>query len=87
MLIEVMQNGQWVPLNTLAPEQAIMQKGIRFTVKLWVEGEDEPAHNLLIRQSRLCARCWLTGQSVHPNLKLTIRKIEEDTSGEDEESA
>jgi hypothetical protein len=63
-----------------------MHKGIRLTVKLWVEGEDEPAHNFAESTIKAVQEMLAAGKSVHPDLKFTIRKIEEDTSWDEEES-
>jgi hypothetical protein len=63
-----------------------MHKGIRIYVKLWIEGEDEPAHNFAEYTMKAVQEMLAAGQSVYPELEVTIRKIEEDTSWEDEES-
>jgi len=63
-----------------------MHKGIRIYVKLWIEGEDEPAHNFAEYTINAVQEMLAAGQSVYPDLQVTIRKIEEDTSWEDEES-
>jgi len=63
-----------------------MHKGIRIYVKLWIEGEDEPAHNFAEYTINAVQEMLAIGQSVYPELEVTIRKIEEDTSWEDEES-
>ena len=63
-----------------------MHKGIRIYVKLWIEGEDEPAHNFAEYTINAVQEMLVAGQSVYPELEVTIRKIEEDTSWEDEES-
>ena len=62
-----------------------MHKGIRIYVKLWIEGEDEPAHNFAEYTIEAVQEMLAAGQSVYPGLQVTIRKIEEDTSWEDEE--
>jgi hypothetical protein len=63
-----------------------MHKGIRIYVKLWIEGEDEPAHNFAEYTINAVQEMLAAGQSVYPDLQVTIRKIEEDTSWEDEDS-
>ena len=62
-----------------------MHKGIRIYVKLWIEGEDEPAHNFAEYTIEAVQEMLAAGQSVYPGLQVTIRKIEEDTSWQDEE--
>jgi hypothetical protein len=63
-----------------------MHKGIRIYVKLWIEGEDEPAHNFAEYTIKAVQEMLAAGQPVYPELLVTIRKIEEDTSWEDDES-
>jgi hypothetical protein len=62
-----------------------MHKGIRLTLKLWIEGEDEPAHNFADSTMKAVREMLAAGQTLHPDLKVVIRKLEEDTSWEDEE--
>ncbi len=63
-----------------------MHKGIRLSIKLWIEGEDEPAHNFAESTIKAVREMIVAGQAAHPELQVTIRKIEEDTSWEDEET-
>jgi hypothetical protein len=62
-----------------------MHKGIRLSVKLWIEGEDEPAHNFAESTTKAVRELLAPCLSNHPDLKITIRKIEEDTSWEEDE--
>ncbi len=63
-----------------------MHKGIRINIKLWIEAEDEPAHNFSESTIKAVKEMLAAGQSAHPELQVTIRKIEEDTNTEDEEN-
>jgi hypothetical protein len=60
-----------------------MQKGVRISIKLWIEGEDEPAHNFAESTIKAVEEMLAAGQALHPNLKVTIRSLEEDTSWEE----
>jgi hypothetical protein len=62
-----------------------MHKGIRITVRLWVEGEDEPAHDFAASTIKAVREMLAAGQSLHPGLQVTVRKVEEDTSWDEEE--
>jgi hypothetical protein len=64
-----------------------MHKGIRLIVKLWIEGEDEPAHNFAEHTIKAVQEMLAAGQSTYPELQVTIRKIEEDTSWEEDENS
>jgi len=61
-----------------------MHKGIRLAVTLWIEGEDEPAHNFEKFTSSAVAELLAAGAWRHPGLKVVVKKTEEDRS-EDEE--
>ncbi len=57
-----------------------MHKGIRLSIKLWIEGEDEPAHNFAESTIKAVQEIITAGRTAHPELQVSIRKIEEDTS-------
>jgi hypothetical protein len=63
-----------------------MHKGIRLYVKLWIEGEDEPAHNFAEHTIKAVQEMLTAGQSLYPELQVTIRTIEEDKSWEEGEN-
>ena len=63
-----------------------MRKGIRLSIKLWIEAEDEPAHDFAEYTIKAVQEMLSAGQALHPEFQITIRKIEEDTQWEDEES-
>ena len=64
-----------------------MHKGIRLNIKIWIEGEDEPAHNFAEHTIKAVREMLAAGQSTHPELQVTVRKVEEDTSWEEDESS
>lgn len=63
-----------------------MHKGIRLNIRLWIEGEDEPAHNFAEYTIKVVKEMLVASQSAYPGLQVTIRKIEEDTSSEEDEN-
>jgi hypothetical protein len=63
-----------------------MHKGIRILVKLWIEGEDEPAHNFAESTIKAVEEMLAAGQSLHPGLQVTIKDLKEDTSWEEDET-
>ena len=62
-----------------------MYKGIRLSIKLWIEGEDEPAHNFAESTIQAVQEMFAAGQAMYPNLQVVVRAIEEDTSWEEDE--
>jgi hypothetical protein len=62
-----------------------MHKGIRLSIKLWIEGEDEPAHNFAESTIRAVQEMLTAGQALHPDLLVVVRTIEEDTSWEEDD--
>ena len=62
-----------------------MHKGIRLSIKLWIEGEDEPAHNFAESTIQAVQEMLTAGQALHPDLQVEVRTIEEDTSWEEDE--
>jgi len=62
-----------------------MHKGIRLKVKLWIEGEDEPAHHFADFTIEAVREILSDYQSKFPGLKIVVRKIEEDTSWDEDE--
>ena len=64
-----------------------MHKGIRIQIKLWIEGEDEPTHNFTDSTIKAVREILAAGQVAHPELQVTVRKIEEDTSAESDEDS
>jgi hypothetical protein len=62
-----------------------MHKGIRLSIKLWIEGEDEPAHNFAESTIQAVQEMLAAGQALHPDLQVVVRTIEEDTSWDEDE--
>jgi hypothetical protein len=61
-----------------------MHKGIRISVKLWIEGEDEPAHDFAESTVKAVKEMLKNGQALHPELKVQVKTVEEDTSWEED---
>jgi hypothetical protein len=65
-----------------------MRKAISLKVSLWIEGEDEPAHNFAEATKKAVREIIAAGSSSHPELKVTIKSIgersgsAEDTKGD-----
>jgi hypothetical protein len=54
-----------------------MRKAILLEVRLWIEGEDEPAHDFAESTTRAVKEIIETGAKTHPELKVTVRSIKE----------
>ncbi len=61
-----------------------MHKGIRLKIQLWIEGEDQPAHNFAEYTIKAVKEMLAECESLYPGLQVTIRKIDEDTSWEED---
>ena len=67
-------------MSTPQPPQgtpAKMRKAIRIRVSLWIEGEDEPAHNFAESTIQAVKEIIAKGSSSHPELKVTVKKVAE----------
>ena len=62
-----------------------MRKAIQLKVKLWIEGEDEPAHDFAKYTSEAVHDIISAGRWRHPHLRVTIKKIAEDEDEDEEE--
>ena len=62
-----------------------MRKAIQLKVKLWIEGEDEPAHDFAKYTSEAVQDMILAGRWRHPHLRVTIKKVAEDEDEDEEE--
>lgn len=58
-----------------------MRKAIKLKVALWIEGEDEPAHNFAKSTKQAVREIISAGLKSHPELKVTIRGITEGGGG------
>jgi len=52
-----------------------MRKAIALRVDLWIEGEDEPAHNFAESTKRVVSDIIAAGISKYPELILQIQKV------------
>ena len=62
-----------------------MRKAIRLQVTLWIEGEDEPAHDFYASTSRAVRDIIKAGRAKHPELKVTVKGIVEKEDGDEED--
>lgn len=60
-----------------------MRKAITLRVDLWIEGEEEPAHNFAESTKRAVSDIIGAGISQHPELIVTIQNVSE-RDGEDD---
>jgi hypothetical protein len=58
-------------------EARTMKKAISITVTLWIEGEDEPAHDFAKSTSDAVRDMIQTAAGKYPGLAVTIRSIKE----------
>lgn len=54
-----------------------MRKAINITVKLYVEADDEPAHDFAASSIKAVRAMLAAGQAKHPELKVTVKKVSE----------
>ncbi|MFL6230011.1 MAG: hypothetical protein ACJ741_14665 [Pyrinomonadaceae bacterium] len=54
-----------------------MRKAISLKVSLWIEGEDEPAHDFAASTKQAVREIIEAGASKHPELKVTIKNLGE----------
>ncbi len=54
-----------------------MRKAIGLNVNLWIEGEDEPAHDFAESTKRAVSDIIAAGRSNHPELSIKIKDIVE----------
>ncbi|MCU7492066.1 MAG: hypothetical protein ACM3UR_04670 [Bacteroidota bacterium] len=54
-----------------------MRKAISLKVSLWIEGEDEPAHNFAESTKKAVNEIIQKGSSAHPELKVKVKRITE----------
>ena len=62
-----------------------MRKAIGLKVTLWIEGEDEPAHNFAKSTKQAVREVISAGLSKHPELKITVKGIREGGGGFDDD--
>jgi hypothetical protein len=54
-----------------------MRKAIRLNVALWIEGEDEPAHDFFQSTSAAVRDVIAAGAKAHPELTFTVKRVTE----------
>jgi hypothetical protein len=54
-----------------------MRKAIQLVVTLWVEGEDEPAHDFAASTTKAVREIITAGRERHPELKVTVKRVVE----------
>jgi hypothetical protein len=92
MQAEVWHQERWVTLDewvTLVPIKELsenMRKAIRLRTILWVEGEDEPAHDFARSTMRAVRKIIETGSVAYPELQVRIKRIVEESDLDDEEN-
>lgn len=59
------------------PAPTTMRKAIKIKVNLWIEGEDEPAHNFAESTIQAVKEIIEAGSAKHPDLKVTVKKVAE----------
>ena len=57
-----------------------MRKAIRLQVTLWIEGEDEPAHDFAKSTMKAVRDVIAAGAHAHPELRFKVTKLVEDES-------
>ena len=54
-----------------------MRKAIQLVVTLYVEGEDEPAHDFAASTTKAVREIIAAGRGKHPELKVSVKKVVE----------
>jgi hypothetical protein len=54
-----------------------MRKAIQLKVTLWIEGEDEPAHDFAKSTTEVVRDIIAEGSKKYPQLQVTLKKIKE----------
>ena len=58
-----------------------MRKAILLEVRLWIEGEDAPAHDWAAATTAAVKEIIAAGAVKHPEMKVTVRSIKERSGG------
>lgn len=56
-----------------------MRKALSLDIRLWIEGEDEPAHDFAASTIQAVRDMLETGAATHPELTVRIKSIREKT--------
>jgi hypothetical protein len=62
-----------------------MRKAIQLVVTLWVEGEDEPAHDFAASTNKAVREIIAAGRDKHPELKVTVKRVVERNDDDEDE--
>lgn len=54
-----------------------MRKAIQVEVRLWIEAEDEPAHDFAASTLAAVREIVTKGAAAHPELAVTIKRVKE----------
>jgi hypothetical protein len=54
-----------------------MRKAIQLKVTLWIEGEDEPAHDFAKSTEEAVRDIITEGSKKYPQLQVTLKKVKE----------
>ncbi len=54
-----------------------MRKAIQLRASLWIEGEDEPAHDFAEHTKQALREVIEAGSAAHPELRFAVRSVEE----------
>jgi hypothetical protein len=54
-----------------------MKKAISLSVSLWIEGDDEPAHDFALSTTQAVRAILERGGEMYPGLSITVRSIKE----------
>ena len=54
-----------------------MKKAIMLEAKVWIEGEDEAAHDFAASSTQALREIIAAGASKHPELRVTVKKVRE----------
>ena len=54
-----------------------MKKAIMLEVRLWIEGDDEPAHDFAASTSAAIREVIAAGSTAHPELAITVKRVRE----------
>ena len=54
-----------------------MRKAIMLEARVWIEGEDEAAHDFAAASARAMKEIIEAGAAKHPELQVTVKRIQE----------
>jgi hypothetical protein len=54
-----------------------MRKAIMIEARVWIEGEDEAAHDFAASSTQALREIIEAGAAKHPELRLTVKRIRE----------